>query len=45
MKKQKSNVTIACEIRRTWGNVNPCSKAFKSKKAYNRHNKSWKSED
>lgn len=33
---------IALSVRRDWGNVKPFSKAFKSKKDYNRKDKSWK---
>lgn len=33
---------IALSVRRDWGNVNPCQRVFKSKKAYNRKDKSWK---
>jgi len=42
---KKSNYEILAAIRRTWGNVNPATKVFKSKKAYNRRDKSWKNED
>ena len=45
--KKKTRVSICDEIalnvRREWG-FNPCSKAFKSKKVYNRKNTSWKKE-
>ena len=33
------------KTRRIWPHdVNPCQKAFKSKRDYNRHDKSWKKE-
>ena len=38
--KKPSYSTIT--IRRTWGDMNPSSKPFKSKKDYNRKDKSWK---
>jgi hypothetical protein len=41
MKKIDSNA-IMLQARRTWGKVNPVSKTFKSKRDYNRHDKSWK---
>ena len=28
--------------RGSWGNVHPATKVFKSKKSYNRNDKSWK---
>lgn len=40
----KKNVEIAKSIRRTFGNINACQIAFKSKKQYNRKNKDWKKE-
>ena len=34
------------KIRKTWSHeVNPCQKTFKSKRDYNRHDKSWKKDD
>lgn len=43
--KKTTNQDILASIRRSWGNVNPVQRAFKSKKAYNRRDKSWKNED
>lgn len=43
MKKSSIN-EYALNERRTWVNVNPVTKAFKSKKDYNRHDKSWKND-
>ena len=43
--KKITNQDILASIRRSWGNVNPVQRAFKSKKAYNRRDKSWKTED
>lgn len=44
MKKTITYLEIQQSVRKTWGNVNPATKAFKSKKAYNRKDKSWKSD-
>jgi hypothetical protein len=33
---------LALNVRRTWGNIKPVTKTFKSKKDYNRKDKSWK---
>lgn len=41
MSKTISNYEILKSVRKTWGNVKPTTKIFKSKKAYNRHDKSW----
>lgn len=41
MKKLNIN-EIALHTRRSWGMVKPASKAFKSKRDYNRKDKSWK---
>lgn len=35
---------IAMNTRRTWGNVKPATKVFKSKKQYDRKDKSWKND-
>ena len=44
--KKKININeIALNTRRTWGNVKPCAKVFKSKRDYNRKDNSWKKED
>lgn len=40
MKKINLN-EITLNARRSWGNVKPCTKAFKSKRDYNRKDKSW----
>ena len=46
MKRKTMNINkIALNTRRTWGNVKPCSKVFKSKRDYNRKDNSWKKED
>lgn len=46
MKKKTININeIALNTRRTWGNVKPCAKVFKSKRDYNRKDNSWKKED
>ena len=46
MKKKLININeIALNTRRTWGNVKPCVKVFKSKLDYNRKDNSWKKED
>ena len=44
MKKINLN-EIALNTRRTWGNVKPGTKVFKSKRDYNRKDKSWMKED
>jgi RNase P/RNase MRP subunit POP5 len=44
MKKINLN-EIALNTRRTWGSVKPATKAFKSKRDYNRKDKSWMKED
>ena len=36
---------IALKTRRSWGNVKPGTKVFKSKRDYNRKDKSWMKED
>lgn len=41
MKKTINLNEINLNLRRSWGDVNPVTKAFKSKKAYNRKDKSW----
>jgi hypothetical protein len=43
MKKINLN-EIALNTRRTWGNVKPGTKVFKSKRDYNRKDKSWMKE-
>jgi hypothetical protein len=43
--KKTSNYEILSRIRRSWGQVNPATKVFKSKKAYDRKDKSWKNQD
>jgi len=45
MKKSVTTASLVTSIRKSWGNVNPVQRAFKSKKAYNRRDKSWKNED
>ena len=35
---------IALKIRRDWGKLHPGTKVMKSKKSYNRKDKSWKNE-
>jgi hypothetical protein len=40
----KSANEIAISIRRNWGELNPCTRVYKSKKHYNRKDKSWKKE-
>ena len=46
MKNKTININeIALNTRRTWGNVKPCAKVFKSKRDYNRKDNSWKKED
>ena len=45
MKKLPTNYEIMASIRKTWGNVKPATKVFKSKKTYNRADKSWKNLD
>ena len=42
--KVTSSNEIALSVRRSWGQVNPCQRAFKSKKTYNRKDKSWKTD-
>lgn len=43
MKKLTIDLTdIAIHTRRSWGMVKPTTKAFKSKRDYNRKDKSWK---
>ena len=44
MKKIDLN-KIALNTRRSWGNVKPATKAFKSKRDYNRKDHSWMKED
>lgn len=41
MKKVKSVNEVAHDMRRTWGLMKPVTKVFKSKKAYNRNDKTW----
>ena len=41
MKKPNIN-EIQLHIRRSWGQFKPATKAFKSKRDYNRKNQSWK---
>lgn len=41
MSKTITQYDIMKSIRRTWGDVKPSTKVFKSKKTYNRKNKSW----
>jgi hypothetical protein len=41
MGKVISHYEIMKSVRRTWGDVKPVTKVFKSKKAYNRRDKSW----
>lgn len=45
MSKTIAYYDIQKSVRRDWGNVHPATKAFKSKKAYNRKDKSWKNGD
>ena len=45
MKHRSTTAEIYQSIRRSWGELNPATRAFKSKKAYNRKDKSWKTED
>ena len=40
--EMKSVNEAALTIRRTWGELKPVSRPFKSKKDYNRKDKSWK---
>ena len=42
MKKLPSINEIAMNSRRTWGEFKPIQKTFKTKKDYNRKDKSWK---
>jgi len=43
MKKMTISLNeIALSTRRTWGQLKPATKAFKSKRDYNRKDKSWK---
>ena len=42
MKKTASVNEFACNIRRTFSSCKPVTKAFKSKRDYNRRDKSWK---
>lgn len=35
---------IALNTRKSWGNVKPAARAFKSKRDYNRKDKSWMKE-
>lgn len=41
MKKKKSNLELSKQIRNDWGMVKPYTVKFKSKKDYNRKDKSW----
>ena len=45
MKKTINLNDLALNTRRSWGNVKPGTKAFKSKRDYNRKDKSWMKED
>lgn len=45
MSKTITYYEIQKSVRRNWGNIHPATKAFKSKKAYNRKDKSWKNGD
>ena len=45
MKMRATSFEVYQSVRRSWGMVNPAQQAFKSKKAYNRKDKSWKKED
>jgi hypothetical protein len=40
--KTSSMNSLMLASRTTWGNVKPSTKAFKSKRDYNRRDKSWK---
>lgn len=43
MKKMTISLNeIGLHTRRTWGMIKPATKAFKSKRDYNRKDKSWK---
>jgi len=42
--KVKSMNEAMLSTRRGWGELNPCTRAFKSKKAYSRKDKSWKND-
>lgn len=44
MKKLPSQSEIYLSLRKTW-EIDPCTKVFKKKKAYNRKDKSWKKYD
>lgn len=35
---------LCTTIRRSWGELNPASRPFKSKKSYNRKDRSWMKE-
>jgi hypothetical protein len=43
--KEISINEIQLSVRRTWGNCKPMTKVFKSKRDYNRKDKSWMKED
>ena len=45
MKKTISINEIDLHVRKSWGTVKPCMRVFKSKKTYNRKDKTWKKED
>ena len=47
MKKRVKEISITdiqLSVRRSWGNCKPMTKVFKSKRDYNRKDKSWKIE-
>lgn len=41
MKKQKDNIQLLKQIRNDWGVTKPYTRKFKSKKDYNRKDKSY----
>lgn len=47
MKKCETKINvnqIALSVRKSWGNCNPVTKIYKSKRDYNRKDKSWMKE-
>ena len=47
MKNGKTKIDvnqIALSMRKSWGNCNPVTKVYKSKRDYNRKDKSWMKE-
>ena len=45
MKQKKSNIELCKQIRNDWGMVKPYTRKFKSKKDYNRKDKSYLRDD